>query len=299
MYGQKSSIWTKNAKRDFRTALSMAGIPIAWWLVIGAFPLIWGISLGFMDWTSLAAEPTFNGLNNFILFFTSPSYLLALWRSFYIGVSSFILTTLAGFFVALGLNSITKGKGILRTVWYVPVITSAVATTQIFNIFLDPFSGVINNIIMDAGGEPVFWMDSTGWAVCWILIYSAWKGVGGSALLWLAGLQSIDKSVLEAARVDGANAWQRLVYVSIPQLSRISLFIFVTGFSGAMQIYEQVMFISGGGPFGTTEVLAYKIMRDAFWENNFGMAGASSLVMALVTFAFTIASFRLMAKDVK
>ena len=103
---------------------------------------------------------------------------------------------------------------------------------------------------------------------------------------------SVDGSLKEAAKIDGATPWKEFIYVTIPQMKPIILYILINGFIGAMQIYEQVLFITNGGPYGQTEVLAFRIMRDFYWENNFGMAGASSMVMLLVTFGFTVAVFK-------
>ena len=130
------------------------------------------------------------------------------------------------------------------------------------------------------------------WSIAWIVIYSVWKGLGGSVLLWLSALLSVDGSLKEAAKIDGATPWKEFIYVTIPQMKPIILYILINGFIGAMQIYEQVLFITNGGPYGQTEVLAFRIMRDFYWENNFGMAGASSMVMLLVTFGFTVAVFK-------
>lgn len=290
----------KRRRDDSLLAAALLAIPIGWWFITSLVPLVFGFVLGFLDWPFLGATPKFAGLKNFVTFFTSKNYYLPLIRSFTIGGSSFLLTTLFGFFVAMALNKITFLKGLFRTVWYIPVITAGVAVTQIFNILLDPFNGVINNTLADLfGTEPIIWMDSTGWSVFWILVYSVWKGVGGSALLWLAGLQSLDKNLSEAAAIDGAGRIRTFISVEMPQLLHILVFIVITGFTAAMQIYEQVLFISNGGPYGTTEVLAFRIMYDAFNENNFGMAGASSMVMTLVTFAVSLFAFRLQKDGVK
>lgn len=286
----------KRGLREAGIAYLLLLIPLGWWLVVGLFPVVWGIGLAFCDWSSLAAAPVFHGLTNFGNFFTQRVYLMSLLRSFLLGGGAFVLTNLLGFGAALLLNRVGKLKTLFRAVWYVPAVTSTVATTQIFNILLDPFDGVINNTISALGGNPVVWMDSTLWAVVWILIYSIWKGLGGSILLWLAGLQSLDEKLNEAAALDGAGALATFWYVKVPQLKSIAVFIFVTGFTGAMQIYEQVYFISGGGPYMTTEVLAFKIMDDAFWNGNIGMACTSSVVMLLATFAVSLTGFRAMTR---
>ena len=152
---------TKFISKDGKTAFWLLLIPLGWWLVIGLFPVIWGMGLSFTEWTNLADGPKFNFFDNYVTFFTTERYIMSMLRSFLLGGGSFVLTNLCGFFIAYMLNKITVGKTLLRTIWYIPAVTSAVATTQIFEILLDPFNGVLNNMIMKSGGEPIIWMQST------------------------------------------------------------------------------------------------------------------------------------------
>jgi len=278
--------------RDGLIALAILGPMIFWWLVVSGFPTLFGFILGFFEWIGIQGQPKFIGLGNYIRFFEDPQYYNALWRSVWMGALVSGVTLLAGFGAALLMNMPLFGKGIYRSIWYIPAVTSTVATTQIFNILLDPNNGVINNFLKSLGHEPIIWQFSTGWSVFWIVVYSVWKGVGGAALIWLAGLQSVDVSLYEAAEIDGAGRRQKLRYVTIPGLKPIATYIVITSLIGAIQIYEQVMFITGGGPYGQTEVLVFRIYRDAFWDFNLGMAGASSLIMAVIVFTVTVLYYR-------
>ncbi|WP_053372187.1 carbohydrate ABC transporter permease [Paenibacillus sp. FJAT-27812] len=287
----------RRRKRDPIAALLILGPLVLWWFVIGGVPTLFGFLLGFFDWVGLTAKPEFIGLGNYVQFFTDPIYYESLFRAVWMGMLGTGLTILFGFGAALLMNLPLRGRGIYRTIWYVPVVTSTVATTQVFNIFLDPSNGVINNVLVSMGLQPILWGYSTFWGVFWIIVYTVWKGIGGTALLWLAGLQSIDRQLYEAAQMDGANAWKRFLHVTMPGLKPITTYVMITGFIGAVQIYEQVMFITGGGPYGTTEVLVFRILRDAFWDFNLGMAGASSVILAGVVFLFTVIYFRMMTEN--
>ncbi|MFC5529929.1 carbohydrate ABC transporter permease [Cohnella yongneupensis] len=278
--------------RDALMATVILGPMLSWWMVVSGFPTLFGFGLGFFDWVGIQAHPKFTGFDNFIRFFKDPMYYEALWRSIWLGALVAVTTLLAGFGAALLMNMPIFGKGIYRSIWYIPAVTSTVATTQIFNFFLDPTNGVINNFLKSIGHDPIIWQFSVPWSVFWIVVYSVWKGVGGAALIWLAGLQSVDATLYEAAEIDGAGKWGKLKYVTIPGLKPIATFIVITSLIGAIQIYEQVMFITGGGPYGKTEVLVFRIYRDAFWDFNLGMAGASSLVMAAIVFIATSLYYR-------
>ncbi|WP_054023863.1 carbohydrate ABC transporter permease [Bacillus sp. FJAT-28004] len=278
--------------RDSLMAAAILGPMIFWWLVVSGFPTLFGFALGFFEWIGIQGQPKFIWFDNYVRFFQDPLYYNALLRSVWMGALVSGVTLLAGFGASLLMNMPLFGKGIYRSIWYIPAVTSTVATTQIFNIFLDPNNGVINNFLRSIGKEPVIWQFSVPWSVFWIVVYSVWKGVGGAALIWLAGLQSVDVTLYEAAEIDGASRFQKLLYVTIPGLKPIATFIVITSLIGAIQIYEQVMFITGGGPYGQTEVLVFRIYRDAFWDFNLGMAGASSLVMAVIVFTATVFYYR-------
>nr|WP_208414320.1 sugar ABC transporter permease [Paenibacillus castaneae] len=278
--------------RDAFIAAAILGPMIFWWLVTSGFPTLFGFVLGFFEWIGIQGNPKFIGLDNYIRFFQDPLYYGALLRSIWMGALVSITTLSAGFGAALLMNMPLFGKGVYRSIWYIPAVTSTVATTQIFNLLLDPNNGMINNFIKSMGYEPIVWQFSVPWSVFWIVVYSVWKGVGGAALIWLAGLQSVDVTLYEAADIDGAGRRQKLRHVTIPGLKPIATYIIITSLIGAIQIYEQVMFMTGGGPYGQTEVLVFRIYRDAFWDFNLGMAGASSLVMAVIVFTVTTIYYR-------
>jgi ABC-type sugar transport system permease subunit len=154
----------------------------------------------------------------------------------------------------------------------------------------------LNKIITGLGGAAITWGYSSMWMFFWIVVYNTWKNLGPAVILWLGGLQGIDPSLYEAARVDGASFWQQVRYITLPGLRYITMFILLTGIIAAMQMFDQVMLISGGNPYGQTDVLMYRIYRDGFKNFNLGMAGAESLILGLVTVVFAIGYFKLQQK---
>lgn len=288
------SRWQKFAvrNRDGLIATVILGPMLFWWFVVKGFPIIFEFLLGFFEWIGINSHPRFVWFQNYVQFFTDPLYYEALWRSVWLGGLVTVVTLAAGFGAALLMNLPLAGKGIYRTVWYIPMISSVVATTQIFNILLEPSNGVLNNVLQSFGIEPIIWQFSVPWGIFWITVYSVWKGVGYAALIWLAGLQSVDTTLYEAAEVDGAGRWEKFRNVTVPGLKPIATYIVITSLVAAIQIYEQVMFITNGGPYGKTEVLVFRIYRDAFWDFNMGMAGASSLIMAVIVFTITVVYYR-------
>jgi len=270
-----------------------------WWLMLGAIPVLFGMGLGFFEWSGTAhTPPRFVWFDNYINFFRFEYYYMSLWRAFYIGGLCAVVGLVTSLFVASVVNKMVRAKAFFRSVWYIPTVVSPVVATMIFNIFLEPH-GAFNNILANFGRPPILWLQDRNWAIFWIVVYSTWKSLGGSVLLWLAAFQSVDRTLDEAAALDGANSRQTFWHVQVPQMMPIIIFILITTFGGMIQVMEPILFITNGGPFGQTEVIAFRILRDTFWDRQFGMAGASSMIILAVTFGFILIIFRMQKRAMK
>lgn len=263
-----------------------------YFFIFNAFPIAFGVSMSFFHWVGVSSKPVFAGLANFVRFFQDPFYLKTLWNALYIGVIIMGINTVLGLGGALLLNAPIKGRTLIRSIWFAPAITSAVATSQIFLMFIDPSAGIANSVLEALGITPIAWGYSTFWMVFWIVVYSCWKGVGGTMILWLAGLQTIDPGLYEAADIDGANGWRKFLHITLPSLTGIIVYVLITGFIGVLQIFEPVLFISQAGPFGSTDVIVHRIFRDFYGDFNFGMAGAGSLVLTIIILVFSLFTLR-------
>lgn len=279
-------------KKESRLAWMLLGPILLYFLLFQAFPIVFGLGIGFTNWIGVTSRPTFAGLSNFTRFFSDPFYLRTLWNALYMGLLVMFVNVTVGFAGAVLLNAPMKGRTLIRSIWYLPAVTAPVATTQIFLMFIDPSSGIANRVLELIGMEPIAWSYSTFWMVTWIVIYSSWRGIGTSMILWLAGLQSIDPAIYEAADIDGARGWQKLVYITLPSLRNITTFVLITGFIGALQIFEPVLFISQAGPFGSTDVIVHRVFRDFYGDFNFGMAGAGATVITLIILVFSLVTLR-------
>ena len=278
-------------KKRARTAYAII-IPFMVYIMLwNLVPMIYGIYLGFTEWNGLASSPKWVGLKNYQRFFQNPKYLQLLWRQFVLGVVSLSCNIVISFLVALALNVKHKGRGFFRSVIYIPCLAATSVTTSIFLALLESPYGALDNVIVALGGQPITWSYSAFWMFFWMIFYGVWKGIGPSAIIWLGGLQGIDQSLYEAAMVDGANKRQRIRYITLPGLRYVAIYVFLTGIIGAMQMFDVVMFISGGGPYGSTDVLMYQIYRDGIINFNVGMAGAESTILGIITSVFAVGFF--------
>lgn len=274
-------------KKEALLAYSIIGPIYLWFLILIIVPIGIGIFISFTEWNGLASHPTWVGLRNYSTFFSSTDYLLSLWRQIWIGGLGFVANTVIALVLALLLNIPMKLRGLFRSTFFVPSISSVATTTAVVIALLNPQSGPLNRALQSLGMEPIVWSYSTFWMVFWITAYNLWRSVGPTAIVWLAGLQSIDPTLYEAARIDGANRIQLIRYVTLPGLRPIASYIVITGLIGSMQMWDSVMFLTRGGPVGHTDVLMYRIYRDGLESFNMGMSGASSMVLGAATLLLT------------
>jgi len=279
-------------KREARIAY-MIIIPffiyIAFWNLL---PLLYGIFYGFTEFNALS-PPIWVGLENFRRFFdTANQYLILLWRQIWMGLLALSINTVLSFFIALGLNVKVFGRSFFRVSVYIPAVAAVTVTTAVFVSLLDPANGGLNRFLSSIGQAPIAWNFSQFWMVVWITIYFVWRNVGVAAIIWLGGLQGIDPALHEAAQVDGATKLQRLLYITIPGLRFVAGYIILTGIIAVMQMFDVIMFISAGNPFGQTDVLMYRIYRYGAVHFNLGMAGASSTILGLLTLVFAVIYLR-------
>ncbi len=282
----------RQSRRAYRIILPFFMYISIWSLL----PLIIGLLLGFTDFNALNGMPKWVGLKNFRTFFTSRDYLILLYRQIWMGGLCLIINTVLSFLMALALNVKHPLRGFFRTSVYVPNVAAVAITSGVFIALLNPFNGGLNSFFKSIGAEPIIWNYSQFWMVFWIIIFYVWRSVGPAAIIWLGGLQSIDPTLYEAAKVDGADKVQQIRYITIPGLRFISTYIILTGLIGVMQMFDVIMLISHGNPYGKTDVLMYRIYRDGVISFNMGMSGAASAILGLVTVTIALLAFGVISK---
>jgi ABC-type sugar transport system permease subunit len=247
----------------------------------------------FTEWNIVQWPPDFVGLKNYVQIFTDPYYHKVMLVTVTLGLATLVLNMGIGMTVALLLNEKIKGRGIFRTIWYLPVVISGAVMAQTLAVFLYPGqNGVVNSLLGLVGLPSVIWTQSTFWMPVWVVLFSVWRGVGGVVIFFLAGLQSIDPILYEAARVDGANRQQSFRNITIPQLAPITLFVFVTQCVGALQMWEAPLVLTFGGPDNSTRTMVYSLYSDAFGNLTMGLATAQSVILLIVLVALSAFNLR-------
>jgi multiple sugar transport system permease protein/alpha-1,4-digalacturonate transport system permease protein len=273
---------------------------IAWTFILPNFvgfalltlvPVVWLFYIAFTSW-DVFGKAKWIGLDNFTRLFSDSSFHKALWNTVYFSVVHIPLTVVVSLGLALLLNRKLRGVAFFRTAAFFPYITSIVAIAVVWNMLFSPDYGPINQVLGWFGFQNLpGWTTSATWAMPAIIIVQTWRSMGYYMILFLAGLQTVPPELYEAAKIDGANAWQRFRNVTVPCLRPTTFFVTVMLTIGAFKVFDIILLMTEGGPGQSTLVLSQYIYQKGFIEYQFGYASAISIVLFLVCIAVTVVQF--------
>jgi multiple sugar transport system permease protein len=289
---ERFSRWRQRNRQSVEGWLILSPILI-YYSFFFIFPVVANLAVSFTSWSGVYQPPVWVGLANYRTYLSHP-YPLILFNTLLFSVSILVVQTILAFFIAVLLNEKVFGRGIYRALFYIPTLTSAAITAQVFFAFISPYDGIFNAILKALGQDIVIWTISTPWMRAFIILYSIWRGLGGPVVLFLAALQGVHREIYEAAKVDGASWWNQMRYITVPLLRPMIIFVVVTSMIASFQIFESVLLISNGGPSNTTNVMLLQIYNDAFVNTRLGLAAAGSIVTAIVLLGFSITNMRLL-----
>lgn len=247
------------------------------------YPIINLIYLSFTRGSFTVSGIHWVGLRNYIRLFSDPDFWQVIGNTIYFTVATVIPSIFIPLGLAVLLNQSIPLRGLLRTAFFLPSITSIVAVGLGFR-WLFQTDGPINNLLFLFGIDPIPWLSSTVWAMPVLILLSTWKQLGINLIVFLAGLQAIPISRYEAAELDGANEWSKFWYITLPGLQATLIFAAITTAIFTLRSFEQVYVITGGGPLNSTNLLVYFIYEKAFAGFEFGYAAAAATVLLGVAF---------------
>ncbi len=285
-------------RRETLTAWSFLGVPAIHLAVCSIFPVLFTGYLAFHRWDLVAPEKPFVGLGNFRELAADPLFWTTL-RNTALYVLYVPVTMALALALALLLNRARPGMRLLRAVVFLPYVTSAVAIALVWQWLFNTDFGLINFGLRLAGLPGLDWLGDPRTALPAIILVTIWTQVGYQMVIFLAGLQGIPQSYLDAAVVDGAGRWQRFRHVTLPLLRPVVLFVLVTGIISGFQVFTLVYLMTEGGPLHSTDVLVYRIYQTAWEFLRFGYASAMALVLFGVLLLATVVQFRLLGRRVE
>lgn len=253
------------------------------------YPIGYSFRLSFLEQTGLST-PKWTGLENYIDLFADKRFRQAFLNTSYFALGSVFIQLPLAFSLALAFNSkfARRVTHLYRVGFFFPVLTSAVVISLIFILVLDTNYGMLNLGLQKLGLEAIPWLTSTRWAMPAIIILGVWTWTGFNAFYFLAGLHSISEELLEAAMIDGANAWQTLLRIIVPLMRPIIMFVVIQSIIGSFGLFTQVFLLTGGGPSDASLTMIMYLYQNGFRFFKLGYASAIAYVYVIIVLALAV-----------
>lgn len=254
-------------------------------------PIVSAAYISLTNWDGFSPVKQFIAFDNFTRLLHDDEF----WNSLLVtvlyaaGVS--VLSVFSGLVFAVLLDAPIRGRGIYRTIYFLPVVTSSVAVAIVWKYMLDP-TGLINAGLALFGIQGPDWLQNRWLALSALTLLTVWKNLGFNIVLYLTALQALPKSVFEAADVDGASHWEKLRFITVPLLRPMTFFVVVQALINSFQAFDLVYVFTEGGPRGGTDVLGMFMYRQAFRLGDFGYGTAIALVSLVLVLLVTFVQWR-------
>lgn len=288
-------------RQEARLGWRLVAPALATIALVALFPLVWTVweSLHLHDLRMPWRGKPFVGLDNYLRALGDGRFWGAMAHTFVFTVGSVALEVVLGLILALALNRAYRGRGLVRAAVLVPWAIPTVVAALLWRFMFEGESGIVNAMLTGSGlmGEPLIWFIDEVWAWVPIILADVWKMTPFVALLLLAGLQNIDESLYEAARIDGASAWQRFRHVTLPLLKPALLVALIFRTLDAFRVFDLVFVMTGGGPGTATEPIALYTFNVLLQNLQFGYGSALSVIVFVVTFLLAVLYIRVLGAD--
>lgn len=257
-------------------------------------PALVGVYASFTKW-GILGTPKWIGFDNYTKIFSDDLFLQSLGNTFYFVLLTAVPLIILGFLLALLVHQTLRGRNIARTIIFLPHVVSVSAVGIVWVWILDRNFGLLNFYLKPLGiNPPISWLTSTDSAMIALAITTIWWTVNTNMIIYLAGLQDIPQVLYEAAKIDGANGWQLMRFITIPSLLPVNAFVIPLTLIASWRVFGQAYVMTQGGPQGSTFTVAQYIYLTAFQNFRMGQASAAGVVLMLITLTFTVVQLRAM-----
>jgi len=262
-------------------------------LIFIIIPIFCSFGLSFTKW-DLLNDIQFAGLSNYKDVFTEPVLIKILINTFVYAISTTIFGVIIPLVLAYIINSKIRGSEFFKTAYFLPFVTPMVVIGIIWEWIFDPNIGILNNFLH----LHINWLYDTHFAMPALIIVSIWKLIGYNMVIFLSGLSTMNNELLEASKIDGANAFETFRYISIPLLSPTIFFVVIITAISSFQVFDLIYVMTQGGPLDSTNVLVYSIYKNAFEYFNVGKASALAYVLFAIILVLTMFQWHIRKKVV-
>ena len=259
------------------------------------YPMITAFHYSFFKW-NLLSEKKYVGLSNFAKMINDKRFWNSYITTFHFTLISIVLIIILSFILALILEKSFNFKNLFQSAIFIPVILTMVSIAVVWQ-FMFQSTGILSNLFIDLFGTKVKWLTSTKIAPYSMILVNVWKMTGYYMIIFIAGLLNVPNTFYEAARVDGANYFERLIYITLPQMKNTFILVFVSGVIFSFAAFPQQYVMTEGGPGRSTEVLALLIYKQAFEFTKFGYSSSISVAFFASLLLFSIIQLRLFKSE--
>lgn len=260
---------------------------LALFTVFAFVPLAYAVVLSFQD-VPVFGDGQWNGVDNYTRLAADPLFWESLRTTLVFTVGTVPTSMALGLLLAVLLNRALPGRALLRSLYFLPMVVSGVVVALVMDWIFNGDAGVLNNLLQALGLARVPWLTSPSWAMVTLSAAIVWGRIGFCMVIYLAALQSVPPSLLEASTLDGANRWQQFRFVTFPQLRPTTFMLLVVNVIFSLQVFDVIYVLTGGGPGFATTVLLQAIFRAAFTQGEMGYASAIGVVLTVLLLVFTL-----------
>ncbi|HEY5223273.1 MAG TPA: sugar ABC transporter permease [Microbacteriaceae bacterium] len=251
------------------------------------WPTLYGMFLSFFNVRPYLGNQWI-GFDNFTRAFNDPTLFAATWHTLLDAAVTVAASMLIGFFLALLLEGPTLHLRIVRTAAFLPVVTAMVVVAQLWDVLLYPGQyGAVNSVLGAVGVGPQGFLSDPNQALGSVMLVQIWKSAPYDMVIFIAGLAGVDRQLYDAADIDGASAWQRLRYVTIPALRPITTIVLTLGIIRGLRVFTEIFVLTNGGPAGSTETIVTFLYKAGIENNKLGYASAISTMLLIATVVLT------------
>ena len=287
----------KEALENYTFVLPAAAIFSVFYVI----PFIWVFQLGLFEWDGISFTRVFVGLQNFKeIFFQDKSWWQAMWNASYITLIALTFQNILAFMLAWACDREIKMKNFYRVIFFIPPVLSEVVVGMAWRFIINDIDGanIINRTLTGMGMPNLVhnWLSDPNTALTTVALVHCWKGFGWGFLIFLAGLQTIPRELYEAARVDGASAWQSFRKITLPLMVPVMVLVAILTVLGTMQVFVLIVSLVGGEFAGHTSVPVLRILASMRGSSRFGYACAQGITFGMVLIAISFIQYRFSKK---
>lgn len=251
------------------------------WFSVVIIPFVYGLFITFTDWNGLSQDINFIGIENYKNILTDSAFLGAFWKTVVYALFTVILSNLIGFILALVVTSGIKGQNLFRTGFFTPNIIGGIILGYIWN-FIFSFGLTKLGEFTGISWMQTSWLTNPVRALMALIVVSAWQMSGYLMVIYIAGLTAVPADLMEAARVDGATVFQTVMQIKIPMIRGTTAICVFLAISRCFMSFDTNLSLTAGGPYKSTELIAYKIYQTAFTSMDFGVGQAQAIILFVI-----------------